>query len=155
MIPMTFYRDDEFVYVNNPDGITKKVPIADFYGAISGGGSGGSDNSITGSVEAEIRTIESRTVPAQLTVRLNNFATTPFDPLIAGIFVPYNDASITLHSQGFETINANILGSSLVQYNGNINLELTNVGENDVTIPAGTLIFKGVFYYHKESGGPK
>ena len=30
MIKMTFYRDDEYVYINNPDGTTKKMSIADF-----------------------------------------------------------------------------------------------------------------------------
>ena len=41
MIEMTFYRDDEYVYINNPDGTTKRVPIEDFESAISGEGSGG------------------------------------------------------------------------------------------------------------------
>ena len=30
MIPLKFYRDDEYVYYNNPNGITKKMTIADF-----------------------------------------------------------------------------------------------------------------------------
>ena len=30
MIPLKFYRDDEYVYINNPDGTTKRVPIEDF-----------------------------------------------------------------------------------------------------------------------------
>lgn len=30
MIPLNFYRDDEYVYINNPDGTTKRVPIEDF-----------------------------------------------------------------------------------------------------------------------------
>lgn len=30
MIPVRFYRDDEYVYYNNPNGITKKMTIADF-----------------------------------------------------------------------------------------------------------------------------
>lgn len=42
MIPMKFYRDDEYVYINNPDGTTKKVAIEDFESAISGEGGGGS-----------------------------------------------------------------------------------------------------------------
>lgn len=37
MIEMKFYRDDEYVYINNPDGTTKRVPIEDFESAISGG----------------------------------------------------------------------------------------------------------------------
>ena len=43
MIPLNFYRDDEYVYYNNPNGITKKMTIADFESAISGGGG---DNNI-------------------------------------------------------------------------------------------------------------
>lgn len=30
MIPLKFYRDDDYVYYNNPNGITKKMAIADF-----------------------------------------------------------------------------------------------------------------------------
>lgn len=30
MIELKFYRDDEYVYINNPDGTTRKVPIEDF-----------------------------------------------------------------------------------------------------------------------------
>lgn len=30
MIPLNFYRDDDYVYYNNPNGITKKMTIADF-----------------------------------------------------------------------------------------------------------------------------
>lgn len=30
MIPLKFYRDDNYVYYNNPNGITKKMSIADF-----------------------------------------------------------------------------------------------------------------------------
>lgn len=30
MIELKFYRDDEYVYINNPDGTTKRVPIEDF-----------------------------------------------------------------------------------------------------------------------------
>lgn len=30
MIEMKFYRDDEYVYINNPDGTTKRVAIEDF-----------------------------------------------------------------------------------------------------------------------------
>lgn len=30
MIPLKFYRDDEYVYINNPDGTTKRVAIDDF-----------------------------------------------------------------------------------------------------------------------------
>lgn len=41
MIPLNFYRDDEYVYYNNPNGITKKMSIADFESAM-GGSSGGS-----------------------------------------------------------------------------------------------------------------
>lgn len=41
MIEMKFYRDDEYVYINNPDGTTRKVTIEGFESAISGGGSGG------------------------------------------------------------------------------------------------------------------
>lgn len=36
MIPMTFYRDDEYVYYNNPNGITKKMTIAEFEAMMSG-----------------------------------------------------------------------------------------------------------------------
>lgn len=38
MIPLNFYRDDEYVYYNNPNGITKKMTIADFESVMSGGG---------------------------------------------------------------------------------------------------------------------
>lgn len=48
MIPLKFYRDDEYVYINNPDGTTKRVPIEDFESAISGeGGSSGSGGGTT------------------------------------------------------------------------------------------------------------
>ena len=30
MIPLNFYRDDNYVYYNNPNGITKKMTISDF-----------------------------------------------------------------------------------------------------------------------------
>lgn len=30
MIELKFYRDDEYVYINNPDGTTKRVVIEDF-----------------------------------------------------------------------------------------------------------------------------
>ena len=30
MIPLKFYRDDEYVYINNPNGVTKKMTIAEF-----------------------------------------------------------------------------------------------------------------------------
>lgn len=44
MIEMKFYRDDEYVYINNPDGTTKRATIEDFESAISGeGGSSGGD----------------------------------------------------------------------------------------------------------------
>ena len=33
MIELKFYRDDEYVYINNPDGTTRKVAIEDFEGA--------------------------------------------------------------------------------------------------------------------------
>ena len=36
MIEMKFYRDDEYVYINNPDGTTKRVPIEDFEAVMSG-----------------------------------------------------------------------------------------------------------------------
>lgn len=35
MIPLNFYRDDEYVYYNNPNGITKKMTIADFESMMS------------------------------------------------------------------------------------------------------------------------
>lgn len=38
MIPLKFYRDDEYVYYNNPNGITKKMSIADFEALFSEGG---------------------------------------------------------------------------------------------------------------------
>lgn len=41
MIPLKFYRDDEYVYYNNPNGITKKITIADFEAVMSGSGGGG------------------------------------------------------------------------------------------------------------------
>ena len=41
MIPLNFYRDDEYVYYNNPNGITKKVTIADFESVMNGGSGGG------------------------------------------------------------------------------------------------------------------
>ena len=43
MIELKFYRDDEYVYINNPDGTTKRVAVEDFESAISGEG-GGSDD---------------------------------------------------------------------------------------------------------------
>lgn len=33
MIELKFYRDDEYVYINNPDGTTKRVAIEDFESA--------------------------------------------------------------------------------------------------------------------------
>lgn len=36
MIPLKFYRDDEYVYYNNPNGITKKMTIAEFESMMSG-----------------------------------------------------------------------------------------------------------------------
>lgn len=36
MIPLNFYRDDNYVYYNNPNGITKKMTIADFEAMMSG-----------------------------------------------------------------------------------------------------------------------
>lgn len=41
MIPLRFYRDKSHVYVNNPDGITKQMSIADFEAMLNGGGGGG------------------------------------------------------------------------------------------------------------------
>lgn len=41
MIPLNFYRDDNYVYYNNPNGITKKMTIADFEALMSGEGGGG------------------------------------------------------------------------------------------------------------------
>lgn len=38
MIPLNFYRDDEYVYYNNPNGITKKITIADFEAVMNGNG---------------------------------------------------------------------------------------------------------------------
>ena len=35
MIPLKFYRDDNYVYYNNPNGITKKMSIADFESLMS------------------------------------------------------------------------------------------------------------------------
>ena len=35
MIPLKFYRDDNYVYYNNPNGITKKMTIADFESLMS------------------------------------------------------------------------------------------------------------------------
>lgn len=40
MIPLNFYRDDEYVYYNNPNGITKKMTIAEFEAVMSGEGGG-------------------------------------------------------------------------------------------------------------------
>lgn len=36
MISLNFYRDDEYVYYNNPNGITKKMAIAEFEAIMSG-----------------------------------------------------------------------------------------------------------------------
>ena len=36
MIPLKFYRDDNYVYYNNPNGITKKMSIADFEALMGG-----------------------------------------------------------------------------------------------------------------------
>lgn len=41
MIPLRFYRDKTHVYVNNPDGSTKKMSIADFEAMLNGSGGGG------------------------------------------------------------------------------------------------------------------
>ena len=38
MIPLNFYRDDNYVYYNNPNGITKKMSIADFEDMLNGSG---------------------------------------------------------------------------------------------------------------------
>lgn len=35
MIPLNFYRDDDYVYYNNPNGITKKMTIAEFESMMS------------------------------------------------------------------------------------------------------------------------
>lgn len=35
MIPLNFYRDNEYVYYNNPNGITKKMTISDFEAMMS------------------------------------------------------------------------------------------------------------------------
>lgn len=40
MIPLRFYRDKSHVYVNNPDGITKQMSIADFEAMLNGSGGG-------------------------------------------------------------------------------------------------------------------
>ena len=37
MIELKFYRDDEYVYINNPDGTTKRATIEDFEKVFSGG----------------------------------------------------------------------------------------------------------------------
>lgn len=42
MIEIKFYRDDEYVYYNNPNGITRKMTIAEFEALMSGEG-GSSD----------------------------------------------------------------------------------------------------------------
>lgn len=36
MIKVTFYRDGEYVYINNPDGTTKRMTIADFESMLNG-----------------------------------------------------------------------------------------------------------------------
>ena len=36
MIKMTFYRDGEYVYINNPDGTTKRMTITDFESMLNG-----------------------------------------------------------------------------------------------------------------------
>lgn len=41
MIPLKFFRDKTHVYVNNPDGTTKKMSIADFEAMLNGGGGAG------------------------------------------------------------------------------------------------------------------
>ena len=43
MIELKFYRDDEYVYYNNPNGITKKITIADFEAVMNGTGGGGGE----------------------------------------------------------------------------------------------------------------
>lgn len=40
MIPLRFFRDKTHVYVNNPDGITKQMTIADFEAMLNGSGGG-------------------------------------------------------------------------------------------------------------------
>lgn len=40
MIEMKFYRDDEYVYLNNPDGTTKRATIEDFEKVFSGSSGG-------------------------------------------------------------------------------------------------------------------
>lgn len=41
MIPLRFFRDKTHVYINNPDGTTKKMTIADFEAMLDGSGGGG------------------------------------------------------------------------------------------------------------------
>ena len=42
MIPLSFFRDKTHVYINNPDGITKQMTIAEFEAMLNGsGGTGG------------------------------------------------------------------------------------------------------------------
>lgn len=53
MIPLNFYRDDNYVYYNNPNGITKKMSIADFESAMSGGGGGDLQISFTGDISEQ------------------------------------------------------------------------------------------------------
>lgn len=43
MIPLRFFRDKTHVYINNPDGTTKKMTIAEFEAMLEGSGGGGSD----------------------------------------------------------------------------------------------------------------
>lgn len=40
MVPLNFFRDKTHVYVNNPDGTTKKMSIADFEAMLNGSGGG-------------------------------------------------------------------------------------------------------------------
>lgn len=55
MIPINFYRDDEYVYYNNPNGITRKMSIADFESVMSGtGGSGDTDDFVSFDVVLDI-----------------------------------------------------------------------------------------------------
>lgn len=46
MVPLNFFRDKTHVYVNNPDGTTKKMSIADFEAMLNGSGGGSGSGSV-------------------------------------------------------------------------------------------------------------
>ena len=74
MIPLNFYRDDEYVYYNKPNGITKKMTIADFESVMNGGGSGGGGDALP---ILAINVVENESNELVYTVRSKDFTDLP------------------------------------------------------------------------------